>query len=100
MGYTSEGIGYQSTETSRQAINEYNLLTVREKVLLFLRSVSKGNLSLTTEQISRALDIPYVSVQPRLSELKNENLVKISEDRGQTQYGKTCVKWRAVVGKA
>jgi len=100
MGYTSEGIGYQSTETSRQAINEYNLLTVREKVLLFLRSVSKGNLSLTTEQISRALDIPYVSVQPRLSELKNENLVKISEDRGQTKYGKTCVKWRAVVGKA
>ena len=96
MGYTSEGIGYQSTETSRQAINEYNLLTVREKVLLFLRSVSKGNLSLTTEQISRALDIPYVSVQPRLSELKNENLVKISEDRGQTKYGKTCVKWRAV----
>ena len=100
MGYTSEGIGYQSTETSRQAINEHNLLTVREKVLLFLRSVSKGNLSLTTEQISRALDIPYVSVQPRLSELKNENLVNISEDRGQTKYGKTCVKWRAVVGKA
>jgi predicted transcriptional regulator len=96
MGYTSEGIGYQSTETSRQAINEYNLLTVREKVLLFLRSVSKGNLSLTTEQISEALEIPYVSVQPRLSELKNENLVKISEDRGQTKYGKTCVKWRAV----
>jgi len=97
MGYTSEGIGYQSTETSHQAINAEHLLTVREKVLLFLRSVSRGNLSLTTEQIS---EIPYVSVQPRLSELKNENLVKISEDRGQTQYGKTCVKWRAVVGKA
>ena len=96
MGYTSEGIGYQSTETSHQAINAEHLLTVREKVLLFLRSVSRGNLSLTTEQISKALDIPYVSVQPRLSELKNENLVKISEDRGQTQYGKTCVKWRAV----
>ena len=100
MGYTSEGIGYQSTETSRQAINAEHLLTVRARVLHFLRSVSRGNLSLTTEQISQALEIPYVSVQPRLSELKNDNLVKISEDRGQTKYGKTCVKWRAVVGKA
>ena len=31
MGYTSEGIGYQSTETSRQAINAEHLLTVRVK---------------------------------------------------------------------
>ena len=97
MGYTKEGIGYQSTETSHQAINAEHLLTVRAKVLRFLRMVPQ---SMTTEQISEALEIPYVSVQPRLSELKNDNLVRISEDRGQTKYGKTCVKWRAVVGKA
>jgi|TARA_R110000824_G_scaffold36834_2_gene113916 predicted transcriptional regulator len=97
MSYTSNGIGYQSTETSRLAINTDHLLNVREKVLHFLRTV---RVSLTTEQISAALEIPYPSVQPRLSELKNDNLVKVSGDRGETKYGKSCVKWVAVNGQA
>ena len=48
---------------------------------------------LTTEEISEVLQIPYGTVQPRLSELQNENKVIDSGERGKTKWGKSCIRW-------
>jgi hypothetical protein len=92
MGYTQEGIGYQGTDTSKQAAlsNVDSKLSIRDQVHELL---SSSKIPLSTEQIATRLNKPYVSVQPRLSELSNANMVKDSGHRGTTQWGKSCILW-------
>ena len=95
MSYTQEGIGYQSTDTSKQAAfnNVDKKLTIREQVYDLL---SSARFPLSTEEIAFQLNRPYVSVQPRLSELCNSKMVKDSGQRGTTQWGRTCILWEAM----
>ena len=92
MGYTEEGVGYQNRDTSRAAAEDSqgNKVTLREQVYKLLLKATKP---LSTEQVARILERPYVSVQPRLSELSNERRVKDSGNRGITQWGKSCILW-------
>ena len=92
MGYTKEGIGYQHTDTSRAAANDIQnkKVTLREQVYQLLLETTSP---LSTEQVASMLERPYVSVQPRLSELSNEKRVKDSGNRGTTQWGKACILW-------
>lgn len=95
MGYTKEGVGYQGGDTSLQAAqsNVGKKLTLREQVKNVLCGTSKA---LSTEQIAEMLGRPYVSVQPRLSELANDGLIRDSGKRGKTQWGKQCILWEAL----
>ena len=61
-----------------------------------LQLLQKVPNKLTTEEISDVLQIPYGTVQPRLSELQNENKVVDSGLRGKTKWGKSCIRWEAV----
>jgi hypothetical protein len=93
MGYTEKGIGYQHRDTSLAAAedNEDKKLTLREQVY---RLLLQATAPLSTEQVARELDRPYVSVQPRISELSNESRVEDSGKRGKTQWGKSCILWQ------
>ena len=95
MPYTEEKIGYQKTDTSEAAArsNYKGKLTIRDRVLQLLQKVPQA---LTTEDISELLNVPYVSVQPRLSELREDGKVIDTGERGETKWGKACIKWRAV----
>lgn len=95
MGYTKEGVGYQGRDTSLQAAqsNVGKKITLREQVKNVLRGTSEA---LSTEQIAEMLGRPYVSVQPRLSELANDGLIRDSGKRGKTQWGKQCILWEAL----
>ncbi len=93
MPYLETGVGYQSTDTSKEAANSNfkGKLTIRDRVYQLLE---KTSVSLSTEDIAELLNVPYGSVQPRLSELQNEDKVVDSGERGKTKWGKSCIKWR------
>ena len=95
MGYTSEGIGFQKRETSLESATSNTLgkITLRDQVYSLLVEVKSP---LSTEQIATELGRPYVSVQPRLSELSNDLKVRDSGQRGKTQWGKACILWEVV----
>ena len=95
MPYNKDGIGYQKTDNSKAAAysNYPGKLTAKDRVLQLLQKVPN---KLTTEEISDVLQIPYGTVQPRLSELQNENKVVDSGLRGKTKWGKSCIRWEAV----
>lgn len=95
MGYTTDGIGYQNRETSLQAAvsNKTGKITLRDRVYNLLAG---SDSALSTEQIAAELGNPYVSVQPRLSELSNDLKVRDSGKRGKTQWGKSCILWEIV----
>lgn len=94
MPYTDNGTGYQNTDTSRSAAvsGEGRKLTLRDQVHDVLR---RSIVPLTTQDIAEILHRPYASVQPRLSELQDEGHVEDSGERGLTEYGRPCIKWRA-----
>jgi len=94
MPYLETGVGYQRTDTSKEAANSNfkGKLTIRDRVYQLLE---KTSVSLSTEDIAELLNVPYGSVQPRLSELQNQDKVVDSGERGKTKWGKSCIKWRA-----
>ena len=99
MGYTEEGIGYQRRDTSLAAAedNAGKKVTLREQVYTLL---TKSPTPMSTEEIAQHLERPYVSVQPRLSELSNDRRVRDSGKRGKTQWGKACLLWEVPHGEA
>ena len=83
MGYNSDGIGYQNSKTSKASANKKRKwkITIRQQVL----DLFKHHEFLTTEEAARYCDRAEISVQPRISELKNLGLVR---DSGLTKKGK------------
>lgn len=76
MGYNDESIGYQKTDTSKSAanFNKKGKVSIRQQV----RELFKENNLLTVEDVSRLLNRPEISVQPRVSELKMKAYWKIA----------------------
>jgi hypothetical protein len=66
--------------------------TIREKVLACLRTGGP----LTTDQIAARINHPYVSVQPRVSELKADGKVEDSGQRRIGQWGVANIVWKIV----
>lgn len=91
MGYNEEGIGYQKSDTSRDAaeFNKKGKLTIRDQV----RELFERNNMLTVEDISRLLNRAEISVQPRVSELKNEGFLTDSGIRRQGKWGTNITVW-------
>lgn len=94
MPYTAQGTGFRPTDTSLDAALsiEPRAPNLRAEVLGWLEQQIRPA---STEDIAAALDRPYGSIQPRLSELRDLGLVEDSGSRGLTKYGKTCILWRA-----
>lgn len=92
MPFTKEEVGYRNTDTSKDAAEsqKYRAPNLRWAVILVLQDKKRA---MTTEEIAEALERPYGSVQPRLSELQAKGLVRDSGLRGLTKWGKTCIKW-------
>jgi predicted transcriptional regulator len=97
MDRLDKGVKPCHTQKKRSVIKRLTqarpLLTIRDRVLQLLQKVPQA---LTTEDISELLNIPYGSVQPRLSELKNDGKIQDTGERGETRWGKACIKWRAL----
>jgi predicted ArsR family transcriptional regulator len=93
MGYTHQGIGYQSTDTSKFAAksNTELKISIRDQVLKLL---TEADVAMSAEAVSEALGRPQVSVQPRLTELKNAGLIEDSGNRRQTKWGKPSIMWQ------
>ena len=93
MGYTHQGIGYQSTDTSKFAAksNTELKISIRDQVLKLL---TEADVAMSAEAVSEALGPPQVSVQPRLTELKNAGLIEDSGNRRQTKWGKPSIMWQ------
>jgi len=87
MGYTEEGIGYQSRDTSLAAAEE-NIDKKVKKLLL------QSAVPLSADQIAEQLGRSFISVRPRVTELSNALRVEDSGKRGKTQWGKSCILWQ------
>jgi len=94
MGYNIEGIGYQNTDTSFKAAQDgiENKLTLRQQVLNVLLESSSP---LGSYEIADKLNKPFISIQPRVTELANDLLIKDSGKRGKTKFNKSCILWEA-----
>ena len=80
MGYNEEGIGYQKTDTSKEAaqFNKEGKLTIREQV----KTLFAEGLKLTSEEVCHIL-----------SELKNDGYLQDSGDRRLGKWGTNIIVW-------
>jgi len=94
MPYTDEGIGYQANEASKEAasFNRSGKLTIREQVAKLFDEYK----SLTVEDVSRLLGRAEISVQPRVSELKNAGYIEASGTTRMGKWGTQITIWRKV----
>ena len=93
-GYTTDGIGYQKTDTSYQAATENKKLklSLRQQVLQYF--IDNPKLSVQAGTIAFTLDRDLCQIQPRITELVNLGKLEDSGHRGKTKYGKSCILWR------
>lgn len=92
MRYPQEpGWKTNEVETSRSAA-----LGVRNKAaLLRARCLELIRESpATSDEIAQKLNLPIVSVRPRISELHALGQIEPSSERRRTIYGKTAVVWK------
>ena len=94
MGYTTEGIGYQSTDTSHKSanFNRRGKVSLRDQV----RELFQTNDNLTVEDIALLLERAEISVQPRVSELKKEGFLVDSTERRKSRWGTNTIVWAKV----
>ena len=91
MPYNQNDIGYQKNEASRNAasFNSEGKLTLREQVFILF----KKHKELTNEDVSFHLNKPEISVQPRISELKNDGRVHNSGKKSMGKWGTLITIW-------
>ena len=92
MPYDLFSIGYQNTDTSRDARpTPATASTVRAKVLDLLRQDW-----MTCDEVAAALHLGPLTVRPRITELRNAEKVIDTGLRRQLDSGKSGIVWRAV----
>ena len=94
MPYTAEqGTGYRAVDTSYEAAKavEGKAPSLREQVLGVLKA---ERLPMTADAIAAKIGKPYISIRPRLTELKDAGQVVDSGNRGKGSFGKNCILWR------
>lgn len=92
MPYTPEGQGYKATDTSRAAAVSAGATasTIRTAVYRYLKDSADPK---SAEQICAALRLDDCGVKPRLTELRNDNLIIDSGRRGKTMRNRSCILW-------
>lgn len=97
MPQTSEGTGFQKTNTSALAALEVdgagraNSLCRRVYAALLASPAP-----LSTDDLCAALGEDPASLQPRTSELRDAGRIEDSGARGTSRFGRPCILWRAV----
>jgi|TARA_R110000787_G_scaffold15736_1_gene48625 hypothetical protein len=91
MGYTDEDIGFQDNDASEAAakFNASGKITLREQV----RQQFSAHKSLTVEQVSKLMNRAEISVQPRVSELKNSGFIRDSGKSTKGKWGTQITIW-------
>lgn len=91
MPYNQSKIGYKQNRSSKQAadFNQEGKLTIRYQVLELFKEHSE----LTNEQVSQLLNKPEISVQPRISELKNAGVICDSGKKAMGKWGTSITIW-------
>lgn len=98
MPYTPQGTGWQGSDTSLSAAayvedtRKETAKSLRARILHFLRFSRK---SFTSEELCDALDVDYRSLQPRLSELKNDGKIEDSGFRRTSSRNRQIIAWKA-----
>jgi hypothetical protein len=79
--------------TSKAAAKTVSVADLEQKVLDALRRHADG---LTTHQLAEYLDIPLVSVSPRMAPLRAKELVVDSGERRKGPSGVKSIVWKVV----
>ena len=97
MPQTSEGTGFQKTDTSALAALEVDGAgradSLRRKVYAALLA---SPAPMSTEDLCAALGEDPASLQPRTSELREAGRIEDSGARGTSRFGRPCILWRAI----
>lgn len=86
--------GYKRAGTSEDAARFMRKRTPRLK-LMVIQCLAKG-VALTADEIADTLDVSFLAIRPRLSELRVEGFVKDSGERALNTSGRTAIKWELV----
>lgn len=78
-------------ETSIAAANSVKVARIEQLVFNWLRN--QGEIGGTTEEIADALQLPRVTISPRMKPLKNKRLVQESELRRKGSSGRYSIVW-------
>lgn len=92
MPYNNQRVGYQNNKQSQEAA-QYNAtgkLTIREKVKIAYETFG----DMTVEELCEILQRDRVSVQPRITELKNAGVLEDSGTTKMGKYGTNITVWR------
>ena len=92
--YSDKGIGYRENDASKDAAN-FNVqgqLTIRQQVAELFDKHGR----LTVEQVSHLLNKPEISVQPRVTELKNCGYLRNSGEKEMGKWGTKITLWEKV----
>ena len=91
MPYLDNDAGFKRGKTSHDAAKSAPT-HLRALVLECFRVAGP----MTADECANRLELDILSVRPRVSELRNNNLLDDSGNRGITNRGKTAVIWKAV----
>jgi len=93
MPYNRDGVGYQNVDTSKTAADQVKAKPMREQVTQVLKD--HWPYGMTAQEVAKAIGRDtFYGVQPRLSELKNEGIIRDSGDRAPLPTGKLGIVWQ------
>jgi uncharacterized membrane protein len=78
-------------ETAKAAAKSIDATDLEQTVLNALRII--GARGATTEELASDLNLPLVTISPRLAPLVRKNLVKDSGRRGTNASGRKAILW-------
>lgn len=92
MPYTQTGVGYSNTDTSiaAAAAIEPRAGTIKAQVLAAFHD---NPFPLTADEVAILLDLEFITVRPRVTELGNDGRLRDSGSRKIGRFGKPQIAW-------
>jgi len=80
-------------DTAKRAAKSVDAKALESRIVASLKNSLAG---FTTHELSRELDVPLVSISPRMAPLVQKNLVRNSGQTRETETGRKAIVWKAV----
>jgi len=92
MPYLENGTGFRNRDTSAAAAAAIapKSGTIKARVLAEYHA---HPFPLTADEVAKRLDLEFISVRPRVTELGNDGLLKDSGSRKVGRFGKEQIAW-------
>ncbi|WP_138469889.1 hypothetical protein [Poseidonocella sp. HB161398] len=93
MPYDRNGIGHAPTDTSAATaamLGKQRPGHLRDRVM---QALDCAGGPMTADEIAEKLGVDFLSVRPRLTELKERKRVRDSGERGPSRSGRPSIKW-------